>query len=80
MTSAHHKGWPRDSYTGQGGGLYRGRGGGMYTGLGGGASTLRGGGLSTLRGGGLSTLPVEEGSPPCEAAACPSSAEEAYPP
>ena len=49
-------GWPRDSYTGLGGGLYTGRGGGASTLRGGGASTLRGGGLSTLRGGGLSTL------------------------
>ena len=48
-------GWPRDSYTGLGGGLYTGRGGGASTLRGGGLSTLRGGGLSTLRGGGLYT-------------------------
>ncbi len=28
--------WPRDSYTGPGGGLYTGPGGGLYAGLGGG--------------------------------------------
>ena len=53
MTSHDHAGWPRDSYTGSGGGLYRGQGGGLYTGRGGGASTSSGGGLSTLSGGGL---------------------------
>lgn len=57
--------WPRDQYTGSGGGLSTLSGGGLSTlsggGLstlsGGGASTLSGGGLSTLSGGGLSTLP-----------------------
>jgi hypothetical protein len=39
--------WPRDSYTGPGGGLYTGPGGGMYTGPGGGAYTGPGGGLYT---------------------------------
>ena len=29
--------WPRNNYTGPGGGLYTGPGGGMYTGPGGGA-------------------------------------------
>ena len=45
--------WPRDSYTGPGGGLYTGPGGGLYTGPGGGASTGPGGGLSTGPGGGM---------------------------
>ena len=49
------KGWPRDSYTGPGGGLYTGPGGGLYTGPGGGSSTSICGGLSTSIGGGLST-------------------------
>ena len=48
--------WPRDLYSGQGGGLSTLSGGGLSTLRGGGASTVRGGGLSTLRGGGLSTL------------------------
>ena len=48
--------WPRNLYSGPGGGLYTGAGGGMSTSRGGGASTLSGGGLSTLSGGGLSTL------------------------
>ena len=64
LQSNHDKGaivegcmWPRDSYTGPGGGLYTGPGGGLYTGPGGGASTGPGGGLSTGPGGGLSTGP-----------------------
>jgi len=48
--------WPRDLYSGQGGGLSTLSGGGLSTLRGGGASTLRGGGLSTLSGGGLLTL------------------------
>ena len=47
------KGWPRNSYTGLGGGLSTAIGGGLYTGIGGGASTSIGGGLSTSIGGGL---------------------------
>lgn len=39
--------WPRDSYTGPGGGLYTGPGGGLYTGPGGGLYTGPGGGLYT---------------------------------
>ena len=39
--------WPRDQYTGPGGGLYTGPGGGMYTGPGGGLSTGPGGGMYT---------------------------------
>ena len=46
-------GWPRNSYTGPGGGLYTGPGGGAYTGPGGGAYTGPGGGLYTGPGGGL---------------------------
>lgn len=49
--------WPRDQYTGVGGGLYTGVGGGLYTGSGGGASTGIGGGLYTGPGGGLYTGP-----------------------
>jgi hypothetical protein len=49
--------WPRDSYTGPGGGLYTGPGGGLYTGPGGGAHTGPGGGLYTGPGGGLYTGP-----------------------
>lgn len=45
--------WPRDQYTGPGGGRYTGPGGGLYTGPGGGASTGPGGGLYTGPGGGL---------------------------
>ena len=39
--------WPRDLYTGPGGGLYTGPGGGMYTGSGGGMYTGPGGGMYT---------------------------------
>jgi hypothetical protein len=45
--------WPRDQYTGPGGGAYTGPGGGMYTGPGGGAYTGPGGGLYSGPGGGL---------------------------
>lgn len=49
--------WPRDRYTGPGGGLYTGPGGGAYTGPGGGLYTGPGGGLYTGPGGGLYTGP-----------------------
>jgi hypothetical protein len=49
--------WPRDRYTGPGGGLYTGSGGGLYNGPGGGAYTGPGGGLYTGPGGGLYTGP-----------------------
>ena len=49
--------WPRDLYSGPGGGLSTAQGGGMYTGPGGGASRGRGGGLYTGPGGGMSTGP-----------------------
>jgi hypothetical protein len=39
--------WPRDMYTGPGGGMYTGPGGGMYTGPGGGMYTGPGGGAYT---------------------------------
>ena len=45
--------WPRDSYTGPGGGLYTGPGGGLYAGPGGGAYAGPGGGLYRGPGGGL---------------------------
>lgn len=45
--------WPRDQYSGPGGGLYAGRGGGLYKGPGGGAHTGPGGGLYSGPGGGL---------------------------
>lgn len=47
--------WPRDNYTGSGGGLYTGAGGGLYTGSGGGLYTGPGGGLYSGPGGGLYT-------------------------
>src|SRR3954469_13838559 len=50
-------GWPRNRYTGPGGGLYTGPGGGLYTGPGGGAYTGPGGGLYTGPGGGAYTGP-----------------------
>ena len=49
------QGWPRNRYTGVGGGLYTGVGGGLYTGVGGGCYTGVGGGLYTGVGGGLYT-------------------------
>jgi hypothetical protein len=49
--------WPRDRYSGHGGGLYTGPGGGLYTGPGGGAYTGPGGGAYTGPGGGLYTGP-----------------------
>lgn len=49
--------WPRNKYTGPGGGRYTGPGGGLYTGPGGGAYTGPGGGLYTGPGGGLYTGP-----------------------
>ena len=52
-----HMPWPRDSYTGPGGGLYTGPGGGLYTGPGGGAYTGPGGGAYTGPGGGAYTGP-----------------------
>lgn len=48
-------GWPRDRYSGVGGGLYTGVGGGLYTGTGGGAYTGVGGGAYTGVGGGAYT-------------------------
>ena len=39
--------WPRNQYTGVGGGRYTGVGGGLYTGVGGGAYTGVGGGMYT---------------------------------
>ena len=49
--------WPRNMYSGPGGGLYTGPGGGMYTGPGGGAYTGPGGGAYTGPGGGMYTGP-----------------------
>jgi len=49
--------WPRDQYTGPGGGRYTGLRGGLYTGPSGGAYTGPGGGLYTGPGGGLYTGP-----------------------
>ena len=57
------QGWPRDSYTGPGGGLYTGPGGGLYPGPGGGAypwtgrRTLPRTGRRTLPRAGRRTLP-----------------------
>jgi len=51
-------GWPRDLYTGPGGGLSTGPGGGLSTEPGGGLSTGPGGGLSTGPAGGLSDGPA----------------------
>ncbi len=50
--------WPRDRYTGSGGGLYTGPGGGMCTGPGGGAYAGPAGGLYTGPGGGSTPVPV----------------------
>ncbi len=50
--------WPRDQYTGPGGGMSTGPGGGLSTGPGGGMSTGPGGGLTTGPGGGMSTGPT----------------------
>mgnify|MGYP000060589798 FL=1 len=50
-------GWPRNLYTGPGGGMYTGPGGGMYTGPGGGMYTGPGGGLYSGPGGGLYSGP-----------------------
>lgn len=47
------KKFPRDRYTGPGGGLYRGAGGGMDPFNGGGMDPYNGGGLDTSPGGGL---------------------------
>jgi hypothetical protein len=52
--------WPRDEYTGPGGGLYTGPGGGLYTGPGGGAYTGPGGGMYT----GASDNPYRSNQPP----------------
>ena len=52
--------WPRDSYTGPGGGAYTGPGGGAYTGPGGGAYSGPGGGAYT----GPSQNPYRSNSPP----------------
>jgi len=49
--------WPRNQYTGPGGGLYTGPGGGMYTGPGGGLYIGPGGGLYSGPGGGMYTGP-----------------------
>lgn len=48
-------GWPRDRYSGVGGGMYTGVGGGLYTGVGGGAYTGVGGGAYAGVGGGAYT-------------------------
>lgn len=49
--------WPRNLYSGPGGGFYTGPGGGMYTGPGGGAYSGPGGGMYTGPGGGMYTGP-----------------------
>jgi len=59
MTQRKKNGWPRDLYTGPGGGLYTGPGGGLYTGPGGGLYTGPGGGLYTGPDGGLYTGPSD---------------------
>ncbi len=56
------RGWPRDSYTGPGGGLYTGAGGGLYTGPGGGLYAGPGGGLYA----GPSSEPYYSNWPPRE--------------
>ena len=56
-------GWPRDRYTGPGGGLYTGPGGGAYTGPGGGLYTGPGGGLYT----GPCETPYRTNRPPQDA-------------
>ncbi len=53
-------GWPRDRYTGPGGGLYTGAGGGLYPGPGGGLYPGPGGGLYPGPSGGLYTGPCQE--------------------
>ena len=50
--------WPRDLYSGPGGGLSTSRGGGLYTGPGGGLSRSPGGGLHAGPGGGLYSGPA----------------------
>ena len=57
MQWVNEAGWPRDRYSGPGGGLYTGPGGGLYTGPGGGAYTGPGGGAYTGPGGGAYTGP-----------------------
>jgi hypothetical protein len=57
VMKVEENGWPRDHYTGPGGGLYTGPGGGSYTGPGGGAYTGPGGGMYTGPGGGMYTGP-----------------------
>jgi hypothetical protein len=52
--------WPRDQYSGPGGGLYTGPGGGMYTGPGEGLYTGPGGGLFSGPGAGMYTGPCDE--------------------
>lgn len=47
--------WPRNLYSGVGGGMYKGVGGGMYAGAGGGAYTGVGGGMYKGVGGGMYT-------------------------
>lgn len=51
--------WPRNNYSGPGGGLYTGPGGGLYTGPGGGLYTGPGGGLYTGPSGGAYNGPGE---------------------